>query len=292
MQQTQGIVVLFAPFSLNNRTEKELSLFGDGGYELAIDAMFQDMCEKVEQRSASRDLQKPLFMKRLVNFWASHPQYDASNTLLIENDVEKVDLNPLENVVCPVEWRSTGKGRDDRFLHPKGDFCAMLRELAKRTWDIPSFAQSATLPAVVKSAVDRLFLCHRPRSLPRTVRVFSNQSEDILGNKELGLQSMDRISRSRGDWIEKTGTHAPIISFLFFSFGFFSFLFFSFLFFSFLFFSFLFFSYYFLFISFLFFSFLFFSFLFFSFLFFSFQCRAFVCVGRGGGETLNWLASG
>ena len=158
------------------------------------------MCEKIEQRTATDNPDKPLFLKRLQTFWALNPQYNSSNTLMIENDVEKVDLNPAGNVLCPAEWKAAGQGKDDHFLHPKGEFCDMLRELAACE-DIPTFAQTAThLPAVPE-----LFLCHQPRRLPRTVKPFLNQSDDVVEHKLLSLKSLDRVAETRADWIMKTG---------------------------------------------------------------------------------------
>ena len=127
------------PLRVCHRTDKELALFGEGGYQLAVNPLFQDVCEKIELRSATDNPDKPLFLKRLSTFWALNPQYSSSNTLMIENDVEKVDLNPAGNILCPAEWKAAGQGKDDRFLHPTGDFCTMLRELAKCE-DIPTFA--------------------------------------------------------------------------------------------------------------------------------------------------------
>ena len=182
-------------------SQQEMAMFGEGGYKLATDPQYQEECDTVDLRSATTEPAKPLFLKRLANFWATHPQYDEHNTVIIENDVEKVDCNRPENVICPAEWNRNVK--DDRFLHPKGEFCEMLRQLATCT-DVLTFPHThQNLPAVVK-----LFAVYQEREMPNTVR-----SSLIVGRTEYGKSSklrmnssMDRIVKTREDWINLTGT--------------------------------------------------------------------------------------
>ena len=47
---------------------------------------------------------RPLFAKELRKVWEAFPQYDRSNTLLIDDDEEKAKHNPDYSAIHPKEW--------------------------------------------------------------------------------------------------------------------------------------------------------------------------------------------
>lgn len=185
---------------MSDTLREEMAMFR--GYKLATEAQYQTECETVDLRSSTNNPEKSLFLKRLVNFWTRYPQYDEHNTVIIENDIEKVDCNRLENVICPAEW--TRNVKDDNFLHPQGDFCNMLRQLAACP-DVLEFSHTHQhLPAV-----SNLFALHKEAKMPITVRspLIHGRTDHCLSSKQRMLSSMDRIVKEREEWISLTGMH-------------------------------------------------------------------------------------
>lgn len=62
----------------------------------------QENCEIVE--NPDPEANKPLFMKNLISVWEQFPQYDAGNTLLIDDNKDKTDNNPNICVLNPIKW--------------------------------------------------------------------------------------------------------------------------------------------------------------------------------------------
>lgn len=66
---------------------------------------------------------KPLFVKDLTKVWSAFPQYNASNTLLIDNDAEKCTINPPQCIFIIETWTRNTVGKDDNILARLHQFC-------------------------------------------------------------------------------------------------------------------------------------------------------------------------
>lgn len=72
---------------------------------------------------------KPVFMKELKKVWEMFPnEFDKTNTLLIDDSIEKVALNPPYTAIHPAEWKR--EMQDDVELLPGGKIYEYLNKLS------------------------------------------------------------------------------------------------------------------------------------------------------------------
>lgn len=76
-------------------------VFGNRKTELLF-VWDQTKCETVETGK-----KKPLFKKQLVEVWKEYPDYDKSNTFLMDDSPEKVADNPPETWLQITPWKVT-----------------------------------------------------------------------------------------------------------------------------------------------------------------------------------------
>jgi hypothetical protein len=76
-------------------------------------------------------VKKPLFLKELSIVWSEFPCYDSSNTLLVDDHIEKFERNPQGTcaVIPRYIYQSTDHkiaGHADSVLKPENSFCSLL----------------------------------------------------------------------------------------------------------------------------------------------------------------------
>ena len=80
-------------------------------------------------------VKKPLFLKELSIVWSEFPCYDSSNTLLVDDHIEKFERNPQGTcaVIPRYIYQNTDKNTDntiaghaDSVLKPENSFCSLL----------------------------------------------------------------------------------------------------------------------------------------------------------------------
>lgn len=88
---------------------------------------------------------KPLFKKPLQKVWDSHPQYNESNTLLIDDTVWKAMDNPPHLLYSPKEW--TVFCTDPAIVNalaPDGEVRKFLQRLAASNQPVAEFIKANT----------------------------------------------------------------------------------------------------------------------------------------------------
>ncbi len=70
-------------------------------YEKLLFVFNQDQCESV--KNPDPESKKPLFLKNLREVWLKYPQYDPTNTLLIDDSDDKSRNNPKECHFNPIK---------------------------------------------------------------------------------------------------------------------------------------------------------------------------------------------
>ena len=73
---------------------------------------------------------KPLIMKELKRLWRKFPVWDASTTVLVDDDPAKLERNPAHTAICPHKWCALAPppGSEDE-LAPHGTLCRYLDAL-------------------------------------------------------------------------------------------------------------------------------------------------------------------
>lgn len=99
-------------------------LFGERYKELLF-VWSQKECEAVPHPDGDK-VDKPLFLKNLARVWERFPQYNAGNTILVDNEPRKSRNNPPSCLHVPDPW--------DIFVNPtdKLSFGAIFHSSSKR----------------------------------------------------------------------------------------------------------------------------------------------------------------
>ena len=85
---------------------------------------------RVEGGESVVSSEKPLFFKELRRLWTSDEgtMFDESNTLLVENLLERFQKNPLGTGMLLPNW--TAGQENDGALRPSGEVCRLLVQLS------------------------------------------------------------------------------------------------------------------------------------------------------------------
>lgn len=70
---------------------------------------------------------KPLFLKELTSVWEKFPSYDATNTILLDNHIEKCEKNPLGTCLIVPDFDL--EKFDDAVISPQGDIAQHLHAM-------------------------------------------------------------------------------------------------------------------------------------------------------------------
>lgn len=99
------------------------NIFGERKKELVF-VWDQSKCKSVEDpRGTSK---KRVYLKNLSDVWKAFPQYDESNTLIVDDTALKMRNNPCKNVLLTQMWKRTD--RNNALSIDKG----IMREIAYR----------------------------------------------------------------------------------------------------------------------------------------------------------------
>lgn len=86
--------------------------FGAERRNMLVCELDQGSCP--QEKHPDPKAKKPLFLKPLSCVWKAHPQYNESNTLLIDDTPAKAGRNPLNLLYSPAEWTiSSGTGANE-----------------------------------------------------------------------------------------------------------------------------------------------------------------------------------
>ena len=91
---------------------------------------------------------KPLFLKELSRVWAEYSQFDASNTLMLDNHAEKFERNPLHTCVLVPHFAFDAPADDD-VLAPHGELTRLLRGMAAAP-DVRVYAAATPSPLLLR----------------------------------------------------------------------------------------------------------------------------------------------
>mmetsp|Transcript_9994 Transcript_9994/g.15088 ORF Transcript_9994/g.15088 Transcript_9994/m.15088 type:complete len:473 (-) Transcript_9994:427-1845(-) len=140
---------------------------------------------------------KPRFLKELSRVWKKFPCYNKSNTLLLDNDIEKCQVNPLGTCLIVPTFSFASSDRDeDNVLAPSGD---LVRHL---------LAMSAETPVDTSQYMcDRAGSCSMFPSSYSPPTAFSVNGNCAIPNNGVydnrgGYVRSDRSSRSHGMYSE------------------------------------------------------------------------------------------
>lgn len=101
-------------------------------------AEFEDAAERPSKKH------KNIFLKRLSSVWQAFPQFDATNTLLIDDSLEKTVDNPPNLHYCPTSWSIAQDGAlDDDFLQVTGK--GVLEKLTQHMGTVGEFIQTLSV---------------------------------------------------------------------------------------------------------------------------------------------------
>jgi len=96
-------------------------VLGDHQSELKF-VWSQDQCQSVD--NPDPEAKAPLFLKNLSEVWNAFPQYDESNTLIIDDSLDKLQHNPDQCCWIPDKW--SRDMTEDRQLSDSGSFRQVL----------------------------------------------------------------------------------------------------------------------------------------------------------------------
>lgn len=121
-----------AAWSCCRRETLELGLFGEREKDLLF-VNHSVHSTNLWPRHSVVSPDKPLFLKQLYRLWAEQfdrVAYDESNTILLDNHVEKFERNPLGTCIVVPEYVD-GSDPPDAVLAPDGELTAHLRAMAE-----------------------------------------------------------------------------------------------------------------------------------------------------------------
>ena len=97
-------------------------VFGKVKRNLLVFVWGQEMCDQVHPHPDGVTVDKPLFLKDMAKVWKQFPQYNKSNTLLVDDSEWKTMKNPPETVVIIKPWYPhKGAGMSDEGLSERGN---------------------------------------------------------------------------------------------------------------------------------------------------------------------------
>jgi hypothetical protein len=121
-------VAVWSSAMMHNTTKLIDFVFGGRRRKLVFE-WDQRRCDEVQHPNPNE--KKPLFLKRLSKVWAAFPEWNETNTLLVDDTPAKARDNPPHLIYSPPEWTIlSDRGDDD--LGPEGAIYCYLREL--RDW--------------------------------------------------------------------------------------------------------------------------------------------------------------
>ena len=120
-------VAIWSSVKLWNIQQLVAFIFGDKERKLKL-IWSQDQCEAVENPNINS--KKPLFLKNLSYLWEMFPQYDQTNTLLIDDSDDKSKNNDPQNHYNPGTWTHDMK---DESLAVGGDIRETIKSFTKGT---------------------------------------------------------------------------------------------------------------------------------------------------------------
>jgi len=190
-------------WSCGKRKNMEMEIFK--GFEDRILFQWdQDQSTNLWPRSSIVSKEKPLFLKEITKVWEAYP-FDAHNTLLIDNHVEKFENNPLEcNVLVDAFTEKTGRTSVDFVLSPTGELVKALTHFSQHVDD-------KERPASLDS-IQRLFLRHTladlftssrimKRNCPERNTEFYMKQRDIPGPRATPFRRTHIAEVQSGDWM-------------------------------------------------------------------------------------------
>ncbi len=143
----------------------QLSLFPNLADYILFD-WNQDKATNMSPRTSAVGKDKPLFFKELSKVFREMPCFDPSNTLLIDDHVEKFERNQEGTGMVIYQYRADAPhAGDDAALDPQGEVCRLLNKLVSSRLDFskhcseligksPLFESHPTPPERTKSRSD------------------------------------------------------------------------------------------------------------------------------------------
>mmetsp|Transcript_12108 Transcript_12108/g.18297 ORF Transcript_12108/g.18297 Transcript_12108/m.18297 type:complete len:482 (-) Transcript_12108:49-1494(-) len=117
-----------AVWSCGKRRNIDLSIFQ--GIPLLF-SWCQDQSTNLYPRTSIVSSHKPLFLKEMEKVWSLFPSYDSTNSVLLDNHVEKLERNPLGSCMLVPDFFVDSV--DDNELHPTNSLATHLRAMAHET---------------------------------------------------------------------------------------------------------------------------------------------------------------
>lgn len=126
----------------------EVEIFS--GYEDRILFTFdQDMSTNLWPRHSQVSKAKPLFLKELEKVWRRFPEFNETNTILVDNHIEKFERNPLHTCLLIPEFKheKNQNSQQDLTLSENGSLVKTLKAIADSFPGVPvnSFIKERSL---------------------------------------------------------------------------------------------------------------------------------------------------
>mmetsp|Transcript_19917 Transcript_19917/g.33572 ORF Transcript_19917/g.33572 Transcript_19917/m.33572 type:complete len:1191 (+) Transcript_19917:54-3626(+) len=116
-----------AVWSCSTRKNLELNIFS--GISLVF-VWCQEESTSLYPRTSFISPAKPLFLKEIQKVWTKYPSFNASNTVLLDNHLEKFERNPFgTGIIVPDQEPEV----DDAVLAPESELCCHLLEMVSQS---------------------------------------------------------------------------------------------------------------------------------------------------------------